>query len=117
MAKEIYKILGQVRPAIATEEVIYTVPAKRSAIVKVTVFNNDSSLATVKIAVVPNGGADTPPAMAPENYIGDTIEIDPKRADPGAELKGITLDEFDQIRVESSNAITNFHVYGVELEP
>jgi hypothetical protein len=33
------------------------------------------------------------------------------------EFKGITLNEFDEIRVEASAANNTFHCYGVEIEP
>jgi len=117
MPKEIHKILGQVRPAINTETILYTVPDKRAAIVKVTAFNEDGSAALIKVAIVPDGGADTPPATAAKNYVVNGFSLDPKKADQGTELKGITVNEFDQIRVESDNAVTVFHCYGVEIEP
>ena len=118
MAKEIYGIRGQVKPAINNEEVLYTAPSKRSSIVKVTAFNeNASSGAAIKIAIVPDGGATPAPATAPENYLVNGLPVGSKNDLAGGVVNGITLDEFDQIRVESDNADTVFHCYGVEIEP
>jgi len=117
MAKEIFKILGQVKPAAATEEVLYTVPQNRSAIVKVTGFNENAGAAAVKLAIVPNGGQTVPPPTVPANYNVNGLVLNAKTHTAAGELKGITLDEFDQIRVESDNADCVFQCFGVELEP
>lgn len=118
MPKEIYKILGQVRPTSTAEEVLYTVPKNRSAIVKIAVFNHSGSASLVSIAVVPDGGAASPPVTIVENYLVEDFSIDPKKEDAGGALRGVTINEFDQIRVETDTANeVGFHVYGVELEP
>ena len=118
MPKEIYKILGQERPTDTSEKVLYTVPEKRSAIVKVTAFNHDTGAVNISVAIVPDGGGSGAPATVPKNYIVEDISIDPKKEASGGELKGITMNEFDEIRVESSVANeVSFHCYGVEIEP
>ena len=118
MPKEIYKILGQERPSSTAEAVLYTVPKNRSFIGKIIIFNHSGTASLVSVAIVPDGGAASPPSTRAENYILEDFEIDPKRSNSGGELKGITMNEFDEIRVETDTANeVGFHVYGVELEP
>tara|TARA_R100001244_G_scaffold123750_1_gene93452 strand:+ start:406 stop:762 length:357 start_codon:yes stop_codon:yes gene_type:complete len=118
MPKEIYKILGQERPDSTDEDVLYTVPKNRSFIGKIIIFNHSGSTALVSVAIVPDGGAASPPVTVPKNYILEDFVIDPKRAASGGELKGITMNEFDEIRVETGTPDeVGFHVFGVELEP
>ena len=115
MPKRIYEILGQEAPLAATETVLYTVPSKRTAIVKVTCF--DSNGADIKVAIVPDGGKSFPPATSSENYLVDGFPLGTTYIESYKEFKGITMNEFDEIRVESDKATTKFHVYGVEIEP
>ena len=117
MPKEIYKILGQALPALSTETDLYDCAKKRSAIVQIFAFNNDASAAIVTIAIVPNGAGAAAPATVNANKIVWDESIPAKSPLDKSILKGITLGEFDEIRVESDNAVTTFHVYGVEIEP
>jgi len=118
MPKEIIKTLGQVRPAINTEVVLYTVPENRRAIVRVGVFNSSGSGAAIDIANVPDGFNDIPTnPTATENFIVEGVVLATKVALEGEHYKGITLNENDDIRVESDQADCIFHCYGVEIEP
>lgn len=119
MPKEIIKILGQVRPPANTEVVLYSVPKLRRSIVKVTVFNNSTvSGADINIAIVPNGLDDiiTNPTN-PENFLVQSLTVGSKSVESGGAFAGITISENDDIRVESNEANTIFHCYGVEIEP
>jgi len=118
MPKEIIKILGQVRPAINTEVVLYTVPANRRAIVQITVFDSSGTDANVNIAVVPDGFNDIPGnPTVPVNFLVEGVKVSTKQELAGAGVSGITLSENDDIRVESDQADCIFHCYGVEVEP
>lgn len=116
MPKEIYQILGQNSPAESAEEILYTVPKNRTAIVRVSVFAPAAG-ASVHIASVPDGGSAAAPTTVIENYILNGYTLTASEAYCGDELKGITLGEFDQIRVEADGTGAIFHAYGVELEP
>jgi len=118
MPKEIIKILGQVRPAVNTEVVLYTVPQNRRAIVKITVFDSSGTDAAINIAVVPDGFNDIPtnPTL-PVNFLVEGVTVSTKQELAGAGLTGITINENDDIRVKSDQADCIFHCYGVEIEP
>jgi|TARA_Y100001951_G_C11188875_1_gene210268 hypothetical protein len=117
MPKRIYEILGQVDPTAATETVLYTVPSKRTAIVKVTAFNGSGVANMIKVAVVNDGGSASNPTTTSKDYRVDGFPLGTNYEDIDKEFKGITLNEFDQIRVEATVLGSTFHCYGVEIEP
>ncbi len=117
MSKRIYEILGQVDPTSATETVLYTVPKNRTSIVKVTAFNGSGVASSIKVAVVNDGGASGSPATVAKDYRVNGFPLGTTYDEIDKEFKGITLNEFDEIRVEASAANNTFHCYGVEIEP
>lgn len=118
MPKEIIKILGQVSPAAATETVLYTVPVKRSAVVRVTALNlNAAGVGLADVAIVPNGGGASSPATTSENYLIKVESLAAGKPYEGNALKGITLSEFDEIRVLANSPTLAFSCFGMEIEP
>jgi len=108
MSKRIYEILGQVDPTSATETVLYTVPKN---------FNGSGVASSIKVAVVNDGGASGSPATVAKDYRVNGFPLGTTYDEIDKEFKGITLNEFDEIRVEASAANNTFHCYGVEIEP
>jgi len=117
MPKEIIKILGQSHPGGGVETVLYTVPENRRAIVKVIVFVDGGSNDTINIAAVPDGFNDIPgnPTVI-ENHIVLGLVVISKQAAQEDSLSGITLNENDDIRIETATGGTIFQCYGVEIE-
>ena len=97
MAKEITKVLGQAIPAVInTEQTLYAVTEGNQAVISsLTVTNQDAGAITHKIAVVPGGSGITTTA---QHYIRFNKSIATATSE---DIKiGITMDEFDEIRVE-----------------
>jgi len=110
MAREVIKILGQVKPGMATETDLYQVPSGRRAVIsKIHAFNAASGAAIIKIAITPDNSA-----TSAENYLIDSLGLAGRA---GAEWDKITMQEFNEIRVESDTGNVIFHAYGVEVLP
>lgn len=104
-----YKVLGQDKPATATLETLYTVPAATSAVVStVHVVNLSTSIDTVRIAIRPAGES-----------INDKHYITYNEAVGGnanfSFTIGITLATTDVISVYSSNGTSTFSAFGSEI--
>jgi hypothetical protein len=113
MAKEIVKLLGQVDvAAVQTEYDVYAVPQNRSAVVTVSVCNRTGGAVAYRLAVVP--GTSASPVTSVENYIRFDKAL---AANDDEDIKiGISLDEFDIIRVESDAHVNiSVSVFGVEI--
>lgn len=122
MSQEILRILGQVAPAINTEVVLYSVPdGRRTAVSLFPIFNNSVSDAIIHVAIVKGGSDDIPnnPTTLESLLISNfTLTAKKGNTEAGAlQLNGITLDEFDDIRVFTDTAGVVFHLYGVEVVP
>jgi hypothetical protein len=106
---KIYKVLGQSAPGATTNTNVYTVPSSTQSVVStITVCNRDSSSATYRIAIRPNGAT-----ISNEHYIAYDASVPSKETI--AITIGITLDENDIVTVYSSNANTTFNVFGSEI--
>jgi hypothetical protein len=104
-----YKILGQVVPSAATATTLYTVPASTSSIIStLAVCNQNSSGASVRVAVRPAGAA-----LDPKHYIvydsfvagNDTLFL----------TLGISLATTDVVTVYSNVANVSFNAFGTEV--
>lgn len=105
-----YKVLGQVNPAATTNTTLYTTPAQKEAVVSsIVVTNQNSSSATYRIAIRPNGAA-----LETKHYIAYDNTIEGKATEILA--IGITLDAADLITVYGSNADFSFNAFGVEIQ-
>lgn len=104
-----YKVLGQVRPASATDADLYTNPAGGQAIISTLAVSNTSAVNdTFRIYVRIDG------ATAAE---GNALVYDaPIGANSTVNLTmGTTIDAADAITVYSANGTTTFHAFGLEI--
>ena len=104
-----YKVLAQSAQSATTNTDVYTVGAGKQAVVStITVCNRDSSAATYRIAIRPDGAT-----IANEHYIvygtqvpaNDTISL----------TIGITVDASDVVTVYASTANLSFNLFGTEI--
>lgn len=104
-----YKVLAQSAPSATTNTDVYTVGAGKQAVIStITVCNRDSSAATYRIAIRPDGAA-----IANQHYIvygtqvpaNDTISL----------TIGITVDASDVVTVYASTANLSFNLFGTEI--
>lgn len=108
MAKS-YKVLGQSAPAATTDTDVYTVPNSTESVVStITVANRDSSAASYRIAIRPNGET-----ISNKNYIAYSTPIPAN--DTIALTLGITLESGDIITVYASSANLSFNIFGSEI--
>ncbi len=122
MAQEVIKVLGQSRPAAATETVLYSVAlGKRAVIASLFIFNNTAGNAIIDLSIVPGGANDigtNPTAL--QNTILNQLTITTKKGHTDITTVAggkITLNELDDIRIETDTVGVVFHVYGVEVVP
>jgi len=122
MAREVLRILGQARPAINTEVVVYSVSDNsRCAISRIFIFNNSGGNAVIDLSIVPGGSDDIPSnPTALENTILNQVTLSTKQGNTDATNiagGGITLDAHDDIRFETDTLGVVIHIYGVEVIP
>lgn len=104
-----YKVLGQSAPAATTDTTLYTVPSATQAVVSsIIIANRDSSSATFRIAVRPDGAS-----IANQHYIAYNVTVG--ASDSTVLTLGITLDAADVITVYASTANLSFSAYGSEI--
>jgi hypothetical protein len=106
---DIFKVLGQLKPAATTLTDLYTVPAVTSATLSTLVVCNQSSIPTTfRMSAAIAGAAD---ALSQYEFYdmpiqgNDTIPI----------TMGITLAATDKIRVYSASGNVSFNAHGVEV--
>lgn len=122
MSQEILRILGQARPAGGTEVVVYTVPeGLHTALSAIAIVNNGAGNVSIDLSIVKGGSGDIAgnPTL-PVNKILDQFPLlaAKSNSDPGSfSGKGVTLDEYDDIRFETTSTDVVIHVYGVEVAP
>jgi glucose-6-phosphate dehydrogenase assembly protein OpcA len=104
-----YKVLGQLAPSATTATTLYTVPSATETIVStLVVANRDSSSATFRIAVRPNGAT-----LSNEHYIAYDVTVG--ASDSTTLTLGITMDATDVITVYASTANLSFSAFGSEI--
>jgi len=104
-----YKVLGQSAPSATTDTDVYTVPsATESVISTVVIANRDTSDATYRIAVRPDGAT-----IANEHYVAYDITVG--AGDSTALTLGITMNAADVLTVQASTADLSFSVFGSEI--
>ena len=104
-----YKVLGQVKPAAATNVTLYTVPAGTSTVVSSLVVTNlTNDLTTVNVAVRPAGvTVEDKHYIAYNNTIsgGNTVGF----------TLGITLAATDVVSVRDLLGKCSFNLFGSEI--
>jgi glucose-6-phosphate dehydrogenase assembly protein OpcA len=104
-----YKVLGQLAPSATTATTLYTVPSATEAIVStIVVANRDSSSATYRIAIRPDGAT-----LSNEHYIAYQVTVG--ASDSTTLTLGITLNAADVVTVYASTANLSFNVFGSEI--
>lgn len=102
-----FKVLGQVVPPINTDTALYTVPAGRSAVLKLVICNETSG--TVKVrARIGVGGA----AATDGQYLYYDFQIP---ANSTLENRGITMAATDVLAVQSDTSPVSFSALGDEI--
>ena len=105
----VYKQLGQIKNAAATQELLYVVPASTEAVVSSLIICNQSATATsFRIAVLPGGGT-----VATTDYIYYDLPISGN--DTFIATIGLTLATTDEIEVYATLATLSMSVYGTEI--
>lgn len=104
-----YKVLGQSAPSATTATDLYTVPSATATVVSsIVIANRDSSSATYRIAVRPDGAT-----LANEHYIAYDVTVG--ASDSTVLTLGITMDAADVLTVYASTANLSFSAYGSEI--
>ena len=104
-----YKVLGQSAPSATTDTDVYTVPSATEAVIStVVIANRDTSDATYRIAVRPDGAT-----IANEHYVAYDITVG--AGDSTALTLGITMNAADVLTVQASSADLSFSVFGSEI--
>ena len=105
----VYKQLGQIKNAAATQELLYVVPASTEAVVSSIIICNQSGTATsFRVAVLPGGGT-----VATTDYIYFDLPISGN--DTFIATIGLTLATTDEIEVYATLATLSMSVYGTEI--
>lgn len=105
----IYKILGQVNPAVNVYSNLYSVPSSANAVIStINICNQSTSNTTFDIAVRP--GIET---LTFKHYLAYRTPI--PNTDSIALTIGVTLGANDRIDVTSANANVSFVAFGSEI--
>jgi hypothetical protein len=104
-----YKVLGQSAPSAASDTDVYTVPSSTEAVIStITIANRDSSAATYRIAIRPDGAT-----IANQHYIAYGASVPAN--DTIALTLGITADAGDVVTVYASSGDLSFNIFGSEI--
>jgi glucose-6-phosphate dehydrogenase assembly protein OpcA len=104
-----YKVLGQSAPSATTLSTLYTVPSATTAVISsIVIANRDSSSATYRIAVRPDGAA-----IANSQYIAYDVTVG--ASDSTVLTLGVTMDAADVLSVYASTANLTFSAFGSEI--
>jgi glucose-6-phosphate dehydrogenase assembly protein OpcA len=104
-----YKVLGQLAPSATTATTLYTVPSATETIVStIVVANRDSSSATYRIAIRPDGAT-----LSNEHYIAYQVTVG--ASDSTTITLGITMNAADVVTVYASTANLSFNIFGSEI--
>ena len=104
-----YKVLGQVAPSATTATTAYTCPSATQTIISsIVIANRNSSSATFRIAIRPNGAT-----LANEHYIAYDVTVG--ASDSTVLTLGITIDASDVVTVYASTANLSFNLFGSEI--
>lgn len=100
MAKEIKQVSALV-PSSGVTTIAYTVPAGGISVCNAIIFNNDMADARFNISIVNDG----------KNVFVAKSQILPGRS--SFETSRFTLEENDEVKVMSTNSITNFVINSI----
>lgn len=104
-----YKVLGQIAPSAASATTAYTVPSATQAVIStITVCNQGTGSANVRIAVRPDGAT-----IEAKHYLVYDVAL--AAGQTVAFTLGVTADASDVVTVQSSTASCSFNVFGTEI--
>lgn len=104
-----YKVLAQSSPSANADTDIYTVPATTETVIStIVVANRDSSPATYRIAIRPDGES-----LSNKHYVAYDVSVG--ISDSTALTLGITMNVDDVLTVRASTANLSFNVFGSEI--
>ena len=105
----VYKILGQVNPALTSSVDLYTVPVGKSTVCSTLNIANLSTIyGTFRLSVVPSGST-----LQVKNYLAYDTVIPAN--DSIALTIGMTLAQYDKIQVYASTISQSFNLFGTEI--
>ena len=105
-----YKVLGQSKPAAATDTTLYTVPTgagNYAVISSLVITNTTGDTTSVRVAIRPAGEA-----LADKHYIISGSVVSPSSTQ--VYTIGITLASTDVVTVYDSNGKCSFNLFGSE---
>jgi hypothetical protein len=107
---KLYKVLGQLVPAVNNDEIVYTTPALTNSVIStITVTSLEATItASYRIAIVPSGQT-----LAAKHYIRYDKLIEAK--DNASITLGVTIAAGDRVYIRSTSANVAFGVFGVEI--
>lgn len=104
-----YKVLGQSNPSATTATDLYTAPASTEAVIStVVICNQDSTDATFRVAVRPDGET-----LVAKHYLGYDVTVG--ASDSTTLTLGITMDAADVLTIYASTATLSFNAFGTEI--
>lgn len=104
-----YKVLGQLKPAVTTESILYTVPSSTQSVCStLSVCNTSTTSGTFRVRIKVNNAADDD-----KQYLMYDAPISAK--DTLLLSFGATLNDADVIKVYSSNGSIVFQLFGSEI--
>jgi len=104
-----YKILGQVNPALTSSTDLYTVPSAKSTVCStLNIANLAATNGTFRISVVPSGST-----LQPKHYLAYNTVVPAN--DSIALTIGMTLGQFDKVKVYASSISQSFNLFGTEI--
>ena len=105
----VHKLLGNIKNAAATQELLYVVPASTETVVSSIIICNQSGTATsFRVAVLPGGGT-----VATTDYIYYDLPISGN--DTFIATIGITMVATDEIEVYAPLATLSMVAFGAEI--
>jgi len=104
----VYKVLGQVKPAATTATTLYTVPSATSAVCSTLSICNIGASTTYRVAIRPAGAT-----LADIHYIVYDAAIE--QYNTTLLTLGITLATTDVVTVYAGTATVVFNLFGSEI--
>ena len=103
-----YKVLGQSNPSATTATTLYTVPPTTEAVLSTIVGANQSTAATYRLAIRPDGES-----LAAKHYLAYDVAL-PANSTHTYTI-GVTLNAADVITVYASSTNLSFNAFGSEI--
>ena len=111
MTVEVYKVLGQCRPAAGVWADLYVVPSGSSALVSAVVAANPSDrVSYVELTCALSGSS-----FSLEQYVTPPKRVEPNDSPNMLDSYNITPGSTDVLRVRSSTGEVSFNAFGIQI--